>query len=397
MLNINKERLFKDLKTLGHIGWIEGKGLFRESYSESFYDARNFVQQRMEEIGLKTRIDSVGNLFGRLEGYNNNIIMSGSHLDAVPGGGILDGALGVVGALECVRSIKEHNVGLRHSIEVVGFIGEEGGPLGGTFGSRAFSGQITALPPQDVLNAINLTSKDIELARGNLNSYDAFIELHVEQGPILWKKGIPIGIPTVIVGIHRYICNILGLANHAGTTPMEDRKDALHEAILVIYNWLDHMKDVNNIVYNIGYFDVKPGHPSIVPGEVNFIVEMRSYDEDKLEDAVKKLREFVSSIRVCNATLNVMVQKAPVKLSKEVVDIIEMVALDLGLQTHRMVSWASHDAAAIAHIIPTGMIFVPSISGISHQKDEFTSCEDVAKGVSLLANTILKLDNLSLY
>lgn len=393
MFSINIKRLFKDLEALGKIGWVDGKGLFRESYSESYCNAREFVRQRMEETGLETRVDSVGNLFGKLEGSNYNTIMSGSHLDAVPGGGILDGALGVIGALEAVRSIKEHDVKLKHSVEVVGFIGEEGGPLGGTFGSRAFSGQITALPPPEVLSAVNLTSKDIELARGNLNSYDAFIELHIEQGPILWRKGIPIGIPTAIVGIHRYICNVLGVANHAGTTPMEDRKDALHEAISIIYKWLNCMKSLNNIVYNIGYFNVKPGHPSIVPGEVNFIVEMRSDHEKKLEDAVERLREFISGVRSCNTMLDIIVQKAPVKLNEKVVDAVENVAINLGLRTYRMVSWASHDAAAIASVIPTSMIFVPSIGGISHQKDELTNCEDIVKGVSLLTRAIIELDD----
>ncbi len=396
MININAERFLEDLKRQGQIGWKEGEGLYREGYTESYNKVRDFVKKKMEEAGLETRIDSVGNLFGRLEGTDPNAktILTGSHLDSVTAGGILDGALGVIAALEALRTIKESGKKLKHSLEAVGFIAEEGGPLGGTFGSRAFSGQVKSLPPQDALKAVGLTKEDIEAAKADPNKYGAYLELHVEQGPVLWRKGLSVGIPTAIVGITRYMCTVKGVSNHAGTTPMEERKDAMYDAAVIIHKWLEYMRNQKGVVCNVGYIEVEPGHPCIVPGEVKFSVEIRSDQEEKIKDAEDKLKQIISQVNDCNAVAELFIQKPPVKLSEKIIETIEEVSKDLEIEAPRMPSWASHDASPIAHVIPTGMIFVPSINGISHQKDEFTEDEDMVRGVNVLTNAIIKLDEI---
>ncbi len=395
MIKINPERFLDDLKKQGKIGWKEGEGLYRESYTDSYYEARDFIKKKMEEAGLKTRIDAVGNLFGRLEGKNRDAgtILSGSHLDAVPAGGILDGALGVIAALEAARTINESGTTLRHSLEVVAFAAEEGGPLGGTFGSRVFAGQVGTLPSREALEKVGLKEKDIEAARMDTKLYNAYLELHIEQGPVLWRNGLSVGIPTAIVGITRYLCTVKGVANHAGTTPMEDRKDALYDAVVIMHKWLDHMRHQHGIVCNIGVVEVCPGHPAIIPGKVMFTVEIRSDKHEKIKEAEVKLEEALSLIEYCDAVKELSVKKAPVELSKVVIAVIENVCGVLGVEAINIPSWASHDASPIAKEIPTGMIFVPSINGISHQKDEATDEKDLINGANVLANAILKCDN----
>jgi hydantoinase/carbamoylase family amidase len=394
MIKINSGRFFEDLKKQGEIGWKEGAGLFRESYGEAFYDVRDFIRSRMEEAGLATWIDPVGNLFGRLEGVDKEAktILSGSHLDSVTAGGILDGALGVISSLEAVRAIKDCGAKLKHPIEVVAFAAEEGGPLGGTFGSRAFAGQVKAMPAQQALNDVGLTNEDVQKARGKLEKYCAFLEVHIEQGPILWKRKIPVGIPTAIVGITRYMCNVKGVANHAGTTPMNERQDAVYDATGIIHKWLEYMRAREGIVCNCGYVEVAPNHPAIVPGEVNFSVEIRSDQEEKIADAVEKLSQILSEKRDCRVAAELSVQKGPVKLDRTIIEAIQAVCDEFRIVALQMPSWASHDASPLAQVMPAGMIFVPSINGISHQKAESTDDEDLLRGVTVLANTIVKYD-----
>lgn len=394
MVEINPDRFLETLKHQGSIGWKKGEGLFREAYSKEYFEVRDYLEKKMQESGLETRIDSVGNLFGRLEGEDPSApaILTGSHLDAVKAGGILDGALGVVAGIEALVAIKESGYIPKHSMEVVGFVAEEGGPLGGTFGSRAFSNQMKALPPDEVLEKYSLSKDDIDKAKANPKDYCAYLELHIEQGPILWQKEISIGIPTAIVGITRYKGRIKGASNHAGTTPMKDRKDAFYETVVVLHKWLDFMREQENIVCNVGTIELEPGQISIVPEDVRFGIEIRSTDTEIIQVAVEYLKKLFSEIKTCHGILEPWVEKPPVRLNKNIINVIEKVSQKLEYKSLQMPSWASHDASPIAHVIPTGMIFVPSVNGISHHRDEFTEEEDLIKGAIVLVNSLLKLD-----
>lgn len=396
MIKINGARLIEDLENQGKIGWKKGEGLFREAYSEDYIKVRDYVERRMKEAGLKTRVDTVGNIFGRLEGRDSKAktILTGSHLDAVKAGGMLDGAYGVIAGLEALRTLKESGVQPRHSIEAVGFIAEEGGPLGGTYGSRAFTGQMEMPPSDEVLESYGMKKKDIADARADIESYAAFMELHIEQGPVLWRKKIPIGIPTAIVGITRYKGCVSGEANHAGTTPMLERKDAVYQTVILLHEWLEYMRAQENMVCNIGYIDVEPGQIGIVPGETRFGIEIRSTEKENTHNAVNKLKEIFSKAEICTANVELWVDKPPVKLDEKVIDAIEGVSRELDIECMRMPSGASHDASPLARVMPAGMIFVPSINGISHNKEESTEKEDLIKGAAVLANTLLKLDTI---
>ena len=218
---INPQRLLTDLYEQGKIGWVNGRGLTRKAYSETYMAARKWLKDKMNRAGLCTRIDCVGNLLGRLEGETEKTILIGSHLDSVENGGIYDGPLGIIAGLEIARGLKDHNIALNHSLEIIAFIGEEGEPLGGTFGSRTFAGLLPSDYRKDQLEALGITRNDIIVSKCVPSNYIAFLELHIEQGPVLERKGVAIGVPSGIVGIMRFDVTVDGEANHAGTTPMQ--------------------------------------------------------------------------------------------------------------------------------------------------------------------------------
>ena len=395
-IEINNNRFLKELKEQGSIGWKNGEGLFREAYSESYNKVSNYVEEKMRQAGLETRVDAIGNIFGKLEGKDPNAktILVGSHLDSVKAGGILDGAYGVMAGLEALRAIKESGELPVHSLELVGFTAEEGEPLGGSFGSRVFTGKMETPPSEELLKKFNLTKEDINSAKGDLDKYAAFMEVHIEQGPVLWRRDIPIGIPTAIVGITRFKGFVIGEANHAGTVPMKERKDAFYQTIILLKEWLDFMWDQENIVCNVGFMNLDPGEITIIPGKVEFGMEIRSTDREMTLMAVNKLKEIFSKAEMCSTKLNLWVDKPAVQLNERIIDTIEVVCQELNTDYIKMPSGASHDASPLARVMPTGMIFVPSINGISHNKDEFTEEDDLIMGLNILTYTLLKLERL---
>ena len=393
---ISADRFLSDLEMLGAIGWVEGQGMDRAAYSTQYAEARSFVQKRMEEGGLATWIDGVGNLFGRIEGSEEGApaIMAGSHLDAVPGGGKYDGPLGVVAALEAARAIKEQGIALRHPLEVAGFIAEEGGPLGGTFGSRALAGLIQELPSPDLLARFGLTAEGIEASRRDGGSLCCYLELHIEQGSTLERRGIPVGIPTGIVGISRYAVTVEGEANHAGTTPMKERKDAMRAAADLLSRWFRWVDTRDDFVCNVGVLSLTPGSVAVVPGKAEFTLEIRSLKDAVMTEAADKFRAFAADMNRCPATVRPTVWKGGVDLAPELQDAVERACSGANIPCVRMPSGASHDANSMAHITSSGMIFVPSASGISHSKDEWTAPEDLARGAEVLTRAILEADRL---
>lgn len=396
MTAIKGKRFLEELEEQGRIGYREGEGLFRDAYSANYDRARAFLKTRMEAAGLHTHIDRVGNLFGRLEGTDRGAptILAGSHLDSVPGGGILDGPLGIFAALEALRTLQEGGIRCRHSLEVVAFTAEEGGPLGGTFGSRAFTGQMETPPSEKALGTAGLTVEDITASKADLSRYGAYLELHIEQGPVLWKRGISIGLPTAIVGITRYRVTVEGAANHAGTTPMRERKDALYETMATLCRWIDYVREKEDLVCNVGNVEVLPNEIGVVPSEVRFAVEIRSTDEGHIADAAAKLKELLEAPGSCQAQWDLWVRKPPVALNEKLIAVLEKSCRRLDYAFIRMPSGASHDASPLARVLPTAMIFVPSVGGISHSRDEFTPKEDLLRGTTLLTRALADIDAL---
>ncbi len=393
---MNKERFLKTVKELGTIGWTDS-GLQRVTFSPDFIKGRNYVADIMQDAGMTVRIDRIGNIFGR---YNitkgDRTILTGSHLDSVAGGGIYDGHLGVLSSIEAARSLYEQDL-LNNSLEVVGFNGEEGSPLGGTFGSRSICGDFTQLPTDLVLQSYALTKEDIYSSKVDFNLYKCFLELHIEQGPVLWRRNIPIGIPTAIVGITRYKVTIIGQTNHAGTTPMEERCDAMREAIRIINEWYKIVDELpeRNFVYNIGKINLTPNEPPVIAGKAEFVIEMRSTDHKVVDLLVNHLSNIIDTATL-PTTKEKLIDKDPVLLNIDLRKTIQNVCKEQNLMYLDMPSGAGHDASPISKHIPTAMIFIPSINGVSHSKDELSSVEDMITGVSTLEKVLYELSKNSL-
>ena len=391
---ISADRFLADLEALGRIGWVDGEGMDRPAFTPSYDAARKFVEERMKDAGLSAKIDGVGNLFGRLEGSDPSLpaIYAGSHLDAVPGGGKYDGPLGVMAALEAARTIREKALPLRHPLVVAGFTGEEGGEMGGTFGSRAFAGLLQEPFPAEKLSRVGLTADGILSAKGDPGGIACYFELHIEQGPYLERRSIPIGIPTGIVGISRYAVRLEGEANHAGTTPMKERKDAMREAAELLSEWFAWTDTRDDFVCNVGVFSLHPGADAIVPGRADFLLEIRSLRDSIMDEAAAQFRSLLEKRKKVSVSMEPVVWKGAVDLDPLLQDAVEAACRETDVPSVRMPSGASHDANPMARITRAGMIFVPSTGGISHSKEEYTSPEDLARGADILARAILEAD-----
>ncbi len=359
----------------------------------------------MRELGLDVRIDEAGNIIGRREGSGKGLpsILFGSHLDTVPNGGKYDGALGVLAALECVETLQHNGVKTRHPLEVVVFSDEEEG----TIGSLAMTGRL----PTEALDATSQSGKTlregVRLLGGDPENLDhavrqpgdvaAFLELHIEQGGILASRKIDIGIVEGIVGISRWEVTIEGASNHAGTTPMALRRDALLAAshlVIVVNKVVTSIP--GNQVGTVGKIRVEPGAPNVIPGFASMTIELRDLAESKIRALHDQIRQEASLIeektgaRISFAELGPPSLPAPT--DPRVRRCLGEAARELGLSTEFMPSGAGHDAQNIARIAPTGMIFVPSVGGISHSPKEYSRPEDIEHGANVLLLAILKID-----
>lgn len=388
---ININRLKQNIEDLGKIGYIEGRGISREAFTEAYYHGENFVLELMKEAGLLVRKDALGNIYGRLEGqYGNPTILVGSHIDTVPNGGKYDGAYGVLAAIECLRVIKEQGLEPLHAIEVVAFNAEEGNFLGGTFGSSALIGEICfdRFKKRLIKAGIDLEeAKKTKLEKENIKCY---LELHIEQGEILDELAISIGIVTGIVNTYRYKAIIKGCANHAGTTSMKHRDDALVKASRLIEKIHQlSLEKGEGFVGTAGKLEVIPNVINVIPGEVHLYIEFRSLDKNSLEQAEAEIRGFAKILG--RTRVEVLMKKKGIELNKAMQKHIEESCKKLDLSYKYMPSGAGHDAANLGKVVPAGMIFIPSVKGISHCKDEFSRWDDVEKGANVLLHTILSL------
>lgn len=392
-MKINSERLKRNLINLGKIGYEEGKGITRSAFTAEYEEGRAFVRELMEDAGLSVHQDSVGNLFGKLEGKDKNkSILLGSHIDSVPNGGMFDGNLGVLAAIECIQTLKENNYDANFSIEVVAFIGEEGTEVGGTFGSRIFTGEFNATKSDlEYLETVGITEEDIFNAKRDSETLKCYLELHIEQGNVLIAENISIGVVQGIVGIAQYNAKVKGKANHAGTTPMNLRDDALVKASKVIVNINEIINNIGSpMVGTVGYIKAYPGAVNVIPGVVEFTIEIRDIDRNRVLNAMDMIKESCNNLDFDVESLGF---EWEVNLNEDMKKTIEESCKELNYSYKYMVSGAGHDANPVSKITPSGMIFIPSKDGISHSPDEWSDWGDVEKGANVLLNTLMKVDS----
>lgn len=401
---INGPRLNAWLKELSRFGERDDGGVDRVAFSEADIEGRAYVRSLMEEGGLAVRTDAAGNIFARLPGSERGLppLMVGSHLDSVPAGGNYDGPLGTLGALEGVLSLKEAEIRPRHPVDVVVFVNEEGGKTGsrvmaGEFQSREL--ELETASGFTIGEGIRRLGGDPERLSEALTPPGAvagFLELHVEQGGVLEGMGTPIGVVEGIVGIRRWNAVVRGAANHAGTTPMDQRKDALLSAARLI-------EAVNRVVTSIrgsqvatvGRIQASPGAPNVIPGEVTLSIEIRALQMDRIQEVIDGIGREANTIAAEQATsieLEEFYLSGAAPTDERFRSWIESAAEELGLDNYRMPSGAGHDAQAVAHFAPIGMVFIPSVGGLSHHPDEYSRPEDIEAGANVLLGALMRAD-----
>ena len=404
-IRINGQRLRRDLEELGRIGRDEHGGVSRPSFSPADFEARKWLKTKIEEAGLCYRQDGAGNQFGRAE-CGGPTVMAGSHLDTVPNGGMFDGAAGGVAALEAARRIVEEKVPLKKALEVASFTDEEGNLVGDFLGSRAFMGLLDekeirngrtsfGLPFTDVLKKTPFTAEGILSAHRSRPELAAYLELHIEQGPVLEEEGVPIGIVERITGKHYRQCAFIGESGHAGTTPLELRRDAflgLADFALKATQ-LVATKHYGSML-TVGKAALHPGSFSVIPGRADFTLEFRSGAAESLaaiEREVFGLAEDIASTRGLTFVSRIVDRTAPVAVAPRLLELLEEECGALGYRSMRVTSGAGHDAQILAGVCDSGMIFIPTPDGVSHSPAERVDWDDLEKGANLLLRTLLKL------
>lgn len=406
--HIDPQRLQATLEKLSEFGRNPDGGVTRLEFSESAIAAREYVMGLMKKAGLQVRIDPAGNILGLRAGSEKlPILLFGSHIDSVLHAGNFDGDVGSLGAIEVIRALNDKNLKTRHPLEVVIWTNEEGNHFGvGTFGSGVAAGVLgpetlerkdeQGLTLADWLRRYNQEPShlaDTRIAPGTLAGY---IELHIEQGPNLDEKKIPIGVVLGIVGLKRWNCVATGFANHAGTTPMNRRKDTLAAASREILAVREVVRGENGLqVGTVGYVKVQPGAVNVIPGRAEFPVELRDLDTakvDKMWDLIQEKFKQIDKEENVETNCTQFDDVVPARTDPAVQGAIRDAAKSLGLDTMDLPSGAVHDAQQISKLAPVGMIFIPSRDGISHSPKEFSSWQDVANGAEVLYRAVLLLD-----
>jgi beta-ureidopropionase / N-carbamoyl-L-amino-acid hydrolase len=406
MLQINQQRLLDDLKTLSTIGATPEGGVSRLAMSEADVEGRNWFRQQAAAEGFECRQDGAGNLSAVLPSKNPNAktLLLGSHLDSVPNGGNFDGPLGVLAALEILRTVRDAGLDLPVHLEAISFTDEEGSILG-LFGSKAAAGLLTheqlqqtrsgAAVLEQGMARLGITLDSVLDAKRNPDDLIAYLELHIEQGARLEKSGHHIGVVTSIVGVRAFWLNFTGFASHAGTTPMLERKDALWGAaefvqrgkLLVIDHFLPG-------VMNCGIIQAHPAAFNIIPDKVELALEFRHGTEEELDTMQTELFALAHQI-AAHYDLGLIIESAgkyaAAPMADHIIQTIEDTAQRLGLTHTRLMSFAGHDPQSMSKVIPAGMLFVPSVNGVSHNPKEFTHPHDVVNGANVLLNVALAL------
>ncbi len=390
-IRVNFERLKKDLEELGRIGRDEHGGVNRPSFSPADFEARAWLKKKIEAACLCYRQDGAGNQFGRVE-RSGKTVMAGSHIDTVPNGGMFDGAVGVVAALEAVRRILEEKIPFARPLEVASFTDEEGNLVGDFLGSRAFMGLLDedeirngktsfGMPFRDVLKRTEFTAEGILAAHKERPELEAYLELHIEQGPVLEDESVPVGIVERIAGKHYRQCAFVGESGHAGTTPLELRRDAflgLADFSLKATQYVA-VKHYGSML-TVGKVALHPGSFSVIPGRADFTLEFRSASPEALtaiEKEVFALAEDIASMRGLTFVSRLVDKTSPVTIDPRMVSLMEEECRALGYPSMRLASGAGHDAQILAGACDIGMIFIPSPDGISHAPGERINWNDL--------------------
>lgn len=404
-LTVNQARLEKRIMDLAQFGIQENGQTERVAFSDADLAAQQWVISQLKEMGLETHIDFAGNVIGIRKGTDpsKKPISFGSHIDRVPNGGNYDGCVGSMAAIEVLMILNENKIQTKHPLEIIIFSNEEGGVMG----SRAIAGHLgkKALPivnstgysmAEGIMRLGGDITRITEVARKK-DEIAAFLELHIEQGGTLEKEDIQIGIVEGIVGLAWWEVEFTGFANHAGTTPMNARQDALLAAAKFIVAVNEVTSSFEGAqVGTVGKIKAEPGAPNVIPGKVVTSLEIRDLSLEMIEKVYEAIKTRAKEIAKAS---NVQIELRPLDTTADpaimtaaIQDEIASSASQLGLTTKRMPSGAGHDAQDMALIAPTGMIFIPSKGGISHSPKEFSSATDMANGANVLLNTILSLD-----
>ncbi|MGE7640381.1 Zn-dependent hydrolase [Bacillus sp. AFS026049] len=392
------ERIEKQINELSEFTSTPGEGTTRLTYSKEDLLTRNYIKNKMMEYGLTVQEDGFGNIFGKLEGTLKDApsVLLGSHFDSVPNGGAYDGPAGVIVALEVAALFSENQLTPKYPLEIVALIEEEGARFGGgLMGSRGIVGTLSEesfknLKDKDGITTIEAMSKiglDFTLPkRRNPNSIKAFLELHIEQGPILEEKNIPIGVVEAIVGLTQFEVTIEGKAGHAGTTPMDRRTDALVAAAQIISQLPSFaIEEGEGTVITTGRLDVLPNGANVIPNKVVFSVDIRSSKEEHINNVIRRMKELIESYQVqgIHSTAEQLLYMPPKILSNEIKDLLKDKSSDLEIPYCSIDSGAGHDAMVFSDVTDVGMLFVPSKAGLSHCPEEWSDARHLANGVQI--------------
>jgi len=404
-IKIDIKRLRADIEALAKFGRDARGGISRPSFSQADFEAQAWLKERICEAGLCYRRDGAGNTFGRLGG-DGRAVLVGSHIDTVINGGAFDGAAGVMAGLECLRRVKETGQALSKPLELVSFTDEEGNLVGDFLGSRAFAGLLNreevekgltsfGRPLRDLLAGTEFSLETILGAHKERPEFEAYLELHIEQGATLETEDIPIGVVERIAGKTYRQCSFLGKADHGGTTPLELRHDAFLAAADFALRGTQLVATQHyGSMITVGKVTVQPGSFSVVPGRVDFTLDVRSASGETLETLDRELQALaadIASTRGLSFHSKIIDRTVPVALSGRVIGIIEEECRRLGYSSMRMTSGAGHDAQIVSGLAEAGMIFIPCLDGISHAPDEMINWEDLEKGANLLLHSLVRL------
>lgn len=393
-------------KELSAIGSDPSGGLTRLLYTDAWKEGQEYIQSEMEAFGMKTHYDEIGNLFGRMEGseFPEETVMSGSHIDTVVNGGHLDGQFGILAAVTAVEYLVATHGQPKRSLEVLSLAEEEGSRFPTVFwGSKNFMGEANNEAVTEIADAKGLKFVD-EMRRQGFDfkaeqkmreDIKAFVEIHIEQGNVLEKEALQIGVVNNIAGQRRYTVVLKGQANHAGTTPMGYRHDTVYAFSKICVHGIEQAKTVGDpLVLTFGKVIPKPNTVNVVPGEVEFSIDCRHTDAQVLEAFTTKLEAFMRKVAEedgLEIEIDLWMDEAPVPMDEGIVRAIEKKAEEGNYKYRLMHSGAGHDSQVIAPHYPTAMIFVPSIGGISHNPAEETNIEDLIEGIKILADTLYEL------
>lgn len=406
-LSVDIHRIEKDIYRVAEFGTFPDKrGVYRQGFSKADWESRLWLKDYFVELGLEACIDGAGNVCGRYGPSDKPSVIIASHTDSVPAGGLFDGVLGVVAGMECIRILKQHDIKLNSAIEIIA-TSEEEGRFGGMLGAQALTGNLNldwleqAHDPsgQKLVDAMRFCGLNHHHALNAARSPEmmkAFIELHIEQGPVLESIDKTIGVVEGISGVFKWLVKLVGKPDHAGTAPMNLRSDAF-------MGLADFAHEINRIIaengtdksrLTIGYVDLKPGYAHTVPGNAEFTLVGRDMSEDVMKDIADSSRKALSAIARKHKLMfeyEQMSWLAPRSMSKDVMSVIEEQTKKLGYSYEVMPSGAGHDAQFFAELTPTGMIFIPSVGGVSHAPDEWSHWSDVEKGCNVLLHSVIEL------